>query len=273
MFRFKAPRPACLGLFLGLLLWAPAAPVRAGALWPLGRADARLIQAGWRRDPKTGDWSAEVELRLVNRDLRRVFHSPVRVEFVDAGGRAWVWKTFVTLAPGTAQHRSIEAPRRLNFSGPLAECPALGVRVDLKTGEGAVGLQMIPRTALDDPEAPPAGSPLYVAAVEDGAVLRLIDGRRVRPLGVRCAKGSQSAEAAAWTRGQVMDAPVSLAYDGFPKDMAGRWFAYVTLPDGRDLGAELLKRSLAALDGQAAFSRLEAYRSLASKAPKRAKAS
>jgi hypothetical protein len=250
-----------LALLCGALLFAPR-HARAGALWPLDKADARLIQAGWRRDPKTGTWSAEVELRLVNRDTREPFHHPVRVEFIDAAGHAWVWKTFVTLAPGTAQHRRISAPGRLDCAGPPELCQDLKVRVDLRKGDRQDGVQSIPRVALEDQDAPPAGFPLYVAALEDGAVLRLLDGRRVRPLGVRFLSGADSMEATAWTRGQVMDAPVVLAYDGLPPDKAGRWLAYVQLPNGRDLGAELLKRSLAVVDKRSAFSREGLYRSL-----------
>jgi hypothetical protein len=228
----------------------------------LDKADARLIQAGWRRDSKTGTWSAEVELRLVNRDLRAPFHHPVRVEFIDASGHVWVWKTFVTLAPGTAQHRRISAPGRLDCAGPPGLCPDLKVRVDLRKGDRLDGVQSIPRVALEDQDAPPAGLPLYVAALEDGAVLRLLDGRRVRPLGVRFPSGADSMAATAWTRGQVMDAPVLLAYDGLPPDKAGRWLAYVQLPNGHDLGAELIRRSLAVVDSRGDFSREGLYRSL-----------
>lgn len=244
------------------LLLAPAAGALAAPVWPLGKADARLIDAGWRRDSKSGTWSAEVELRLVNRDLRAPFHHPVRVEFIDSAGRAWVWKTFVALAPGTAQHRRISAPVGLACPGPPGACPALKVRVDLAKGDMADGVQNIPDTALEDPDAPPAGLPLYIAAVEEGGVLRLLDGRRVRPLGLRFPPGKQQAEASAWTREQVMDGPVVLAYDGLPPDRTGLWLAYVSLPDGRDLGAELLKRSLAVLDARAAFSREGAYAAL-----------
>ncbi|HTA16497.1 MAG TPA: hypothetical protein VK786_01975, partial [bacterium] len=221
-----------------------------------------MIQAGWRRDSKTGTWSAEVELRLVNRDLRAPFHHPVRVEFIDASGHVWVWKTFVTLAPGTAQHRRISAPGRLDCAGPPGLCPDLKVRVDLRKGDRLDGVQSIPRVALEDQDAPPAGLPLYVAALEDGAVLRLLDGRRVRPLGVRFPSGADSMAATAWTRGQVMDAPVLLAYDGLPPDKAGRWLAYVQLPNGHDLGAELIRRSLAVVDSRGDFSREGLYRSL-----------
>ncbi|HTB21383.1 MAG TPA: hypothetical protein VK914_01615 [bacterium] len=260
---------APLGRFLALcaaFLLLPAAGAWAAPLWPLGKADARLIQGGWRRDSKTGFWSAEVELRLVNRDLRAPFHHQVRVEFIDSAGRAWVWKTFVALAPGTAQHRRISAPGRLACPGPPGACPGLKVRVDLAKGDISDGVQEIPNQALEDPDAPPAGLPLYVAAVEDGAVLRLLDGRRVRPLGLRFPPGPVAVSAAAWTRAEVMDGPVVLAYDGLPPDRTGLWLAYVSLPDGRDLGAELLKRSLADLDARAAFSREGAYAAL-SKAP------
>ena len=247
-------------VLLAVLAASPAA--RAGSLWPLGGADARLIEAGWRRDAKTGAWSAEVELRLVNRDLTRSFHRPVLVEFVDAAGRGMVWKTFVSLAPGTAQHRRINAPGRLDCPGPPALCPALSVRVELKRGDSRAALQPIGPQELADPDAPPVGRPLYVAAVEDGAVLRLLDGRRVRPLGVHSAPGAPSAAAAAWARGLVMDGPVTLAYDGLPRDKSGRWQAYVALDDGRDLGAELMRRSLAVLDAQSVFARKGSYQSI-----------
>jgi len=241
----------------------PTPAPRAGALWDLGRADARLLSAGWRRDPRTGAWSAEVELRLVNRDLHQAFHRPVVIEFVDAAGHGWVWKSFVTLAAGTAQNRSISAPHRLDCAGLLPVCPGLRVRVALKKGEPAAVLADIPRLALAADEAPPTGRPLWVAAVEDGPVLRLLDGKgsRVRPLGL-LALPAGSAAAAAWTRAQVMDGPVQLSYDALPPDKAGRWQAYVSLPDGRDLGQELLRRDLVVLDPQAEFVRRAAYQAL-----------
>jgi hypothetical protein len=232
-----------------------SAPAQAETLWTLGKADARLIEGGWKRDAKTGGWTAEVELRLVNRDLAQPFHRQVRVEFSDASGRVWLWKTFVSLPPGTAQHRRISAPRT-ECPGPPYSCPALYVKVDVRKEDPGERLA-IPRMPLDDPDAPPAGRPLYVAAVEEGAVLRLLDGRRVRALGLRAAPG-----AADWVRGQAMDGPVLLTYDGLAPDKTGCWLAYVRMADGRDLGAELLRRGLAVVDAKEGFSRLDAYQAI-----------
>ncbi|MGH7442201.1 MAG: hypothetical protein ACREKE_05940 [bacterium] len=247
------------------LLWPSR--IAAGPLWPLGQADARLIRAGWTYDARAQAWVPEAEIRLVNRDAQRSFHRSVRVEFVYGTGRVWVWKTFVDLDPGTAQHRRISAPARLGFKGPLADCPALGLRVDLSSKDYRDGIQPIPRVAIEDPDAPPSGLPLYVSAVEGAAVLRLLDGRRVEPLGVGIAPGLRAA-ADSWIRGRVMDAPIRLAYDAIPPDQAGRWRAYIRLPDGQDLGAALLKRGLARLDLSIPFAREANYRALAARLSK-----
>lgn len=231
------------------------APAPAETLWNLGKADARLIEGGWRRDSKTGVWSAEVELRLVNRDLQQAFHRPVRVEFSDASGRLWLWRTFVSLAPGAAQHRRISAPQSA-CAGPPYRCPGLYVKVDLKKEDPGERLA-IPGLPLDDPDAPPAGRPLYLAGIDEGGALRLLDGRRVRALGLRALPG-----AADWTRAQAMDGPVLLTYDGLAPDKTGCWRAYVSLADGRDLGAELLRRGLALVDDKEGFSRLQAYQAI-----------
>jgi len=143
--RFGAPLRVLLTIFF---LGALSSAAWSGALWPLGAANARLTEAGWRLNPRTHLWAAEVELLLVNTDPRRQFHRQVRVEFIDLKGHAWVWKTFVTLVRGGTQLRRIKAPRTLNCAGPVGACPGLKVRISLKKMDRGAGVQTIPQVAL-----------------------------------------------------------------------------------------------------------------------------
>lgn len=265
----QPPRLAVLALALGLL--APAgAP--AAQVWKVSHADVRLVEAGYTRDPKHGAWEAEVELRLVNRDQGRRFHQQVQVEFVDATGKASGWKTFVSLAPGTAQHRRVRTPTRLGCNGELGACPPLKVRVSLRKGDAKAELAEIPRVELRDAEAPPVGQPLYVGRVFDGDTFELLSGQKIRLLGVdtpererKDGKGGAEPgyrEAAEFTRAKVMQGPIQLAFDGERRDVYGRWLALVTLEDGSDLNAELLRRGLARRYARAEFSRKKAYEEL-----------
>jgi endonuclease YncB( thermonuclease family) len=262
-------------LALGAGLLCPA-PAPAAAVWRLSKADVSLVEAGYTRDPKHEAWEAEVELRLVNRDQRRRFHQQVQVEFVDAAGKAAGWKTFVSLAPGTAQHRRVRAPARLGCKGPLEACGALRVRISLRKGDEQAALAEIPRAELKDAEAPPVGQPVYVGRVFDGDTFELLSGQKVRLLGVdtpeRERKDGKSGaepgyrEASDFTRAKVMQGPVRLAFDGERRDVYGRWLALVTLEDGSDLNAELLRLGLARRYARAEFSRKADYEKLEAEA-------
>lgn len=260
-----------------LLLAAASAPLSGAEMrWDLGQAEVRLVEAGYVRDSKHQAWEAELELRVRNKDLQRRFSRNVRVEFVAADGRSAHWQSFVNLAPGSAQHRRLRAPQRLGCAGALADCPGLQVRVSLKAGDAKAALAPLPPTELAEPEAPPADTPLWVARVYDGDTFELVGGAKVRLLGVDTperlrkdgAKGAEAGSKAAsdFSRERLMAAPVRLAYDGERQDVYGRWLAQVTLADGQDLNAELLRRGLARVYARSEASRLEAYRAIEAQA-------
>jgi endonuclease YncB( thermonuclease family) len=258
---------------LALAAWltlAAAALAAAPGRWDLGGADARLLEAGYRQDPRSQAWSAEVTLRLVNRDRARPFHRQVQVEFAAAGAPVWAWKMFVSLAPGEAQHRIVSTPPRLDCQGDLQACPLLRVRV-LRVG-GPVAAETdwapLPHAALADLPGPPEGQPLYVARVLEPGLLELMDGKKLRVLGVgAAARGGQGAAAATqrlWDL--VMDGPIRLAYDGPRRDASGAWRVHVQLPDGQDLAELLLAEGLVRMDAASAGARQEACRKAESQA-------
>ena len=260
-------------LGLALVLALPAALPAADAPWKLGPVEARVVEAGYRQDPKSRAWSVEVALRLVNKDRQRPFHQQVQVSFAGPDRQAWVWKTFVSLAPGAAQHRRVSTPPRLDCQGPLDSCPVLQVRVGLgRPGEAAAAVD-IPHLVLGGDNGPPEGQPLYVAQVLEAGLLELTSGQKIRVLGLPARQARPGARqgsdpALDWTWDQVMDAPLRLAYDGDRRDAAGHWLAHVQLEDGRDLAAELLKLGLCKLDAASARGRAADYAAFESGARK-----
>ena len=236
------------------LVAAPQAPV-----WVAGSLSARLIEAGYTQDHKTGAWEAEVVLRFRDLSPDRRFNQAVQVQFLDAQGKVLgSWKTFLSLSPGEAQHRRVRAPSRLGCPGGLAACPSLRLRLALKVPmEPALA---IPARALPEADLPPAATPLYVARVFDGDTFQLLDGQRVRLLGIDApemkAKPQAFAREAAEALSQrVMDEPVQLAYDGERHDNYGRVLALVNAADGSCLNLELLQKGLARAYKGADFSR------------------
>ncbi len=266
--RFRVAFLACVAVLAGSSVVSGSGVASAsasGASWRLGGAYARLIAAGWRFDPRAQAWFPEADLRIVDPSSRRAFHRGVRVEFIPAAGRPWVWRTFVALGPEMAQHRNVSPPGYPGFRGGLEDCPALGLRVDLRRGSPGDPVQPLPRLELPDPEAPPAGVPLYVASVEDGAVLRLVDGRRVVPLGLAFRGPGDARLAREWAWERVRDRPVVLRYDGIPPDRKGRFRAYVRLAGGSDLGSGLVRMGWAVPETGTAYSKLGLYKALAAR--------
>ncbi|MGD8175924.1 thermonuclease family protein [Marinimicrobium sp. ARAG 43.8] len=94
---------------------------------------------------------------------------------------------------------------------------------------------------------------VQVVAVHDGDSVRLADGRRVRLIGINApelARDGRAAEALALDAGHALRQAVSgkevrLFYDRDRKDHYGRTLAYLYLPDGQSLEAELLRQGLA----------------------------
>jgi micrococcal nuclease len=267
----KAParmKRLTLSLAAGLL-FCGGLPAAEAPRWTRGSLSARVIEAGYQRDAKTGAWEASATLRFANLSAGRRYHQSVQVQFVDAGGKVLGgWKTFLSLPPGQAQHRQVRAPGRLACAGELPACPGLSLRVLLGPQAGAAAAVPIPAVPLADGEAPPEGQPLYVAQVYDGDTLALLSGQKIRFLGIdapeRLRKGGPGAEpyyqqATDFVRARVMDAPVTLAYDGEKRDVYGRWLARVLLEDGSDLNRELLSQGLARVYPRSDFSLKEDY--------------
>lgn len=252
------------------------APLSAAAVtWPLGQVEARLLEAGYAQDPEHGDWEAEVELRFVNHDAKRRFNRNVTVQFVGDGGKGSAWKSFVSLGPGCAQHRRVRVPQRLACTGELSVCPRLQIRVGLD-GSDKAALAEVPRRVLEGPQAPPEGLPLWAARAYDGDTLELLDGSKLRLLGVDTPERKRKdggrgpepgyREALNYTRERVMAGPLRLAYDGETRDIYGRWLVQVTLEDGTDLNAELLRQGLARVYARSEAKRLDEYKKIEAQA-------
>lgn len=256
-------------LALGLALIGAGLAAAPGR-WDLDGADARLLEAGYRQDPRSQDWSAEVTLRVVNRDRQRPYHQQIQVEFQGPDGKTWAWKTFVSLAPGAAQHRRVSTPPRLDCQGDLQSCPLLRVRALRSGGAKAVASDWVelPHTVLEDLPGPPEGQPLYVARVIEPGLLELVNGQKLRLMGLaEAGKGRAQAKAAlerVWSL--VMDGSVKVSYDGPRRNAAGAWLVHVQLGSGQDLAELLLDEGWMRLDGVAAQGRQEAYRKAESQA-------
>lgn len=108
-----------------------------------------------------------------------------------------------------------------------------------------------------------------VTAVLAGGTLVLDNGDKATVLGVVCPESGQpmAKTTAKWIREQTDGLVVQLVHDSFPcgvqqRDGLGRGLVYVTLgpqPQGRDLGAELLRKGYGWLDRGAQFQRRPAY--------------
>ena len=131
------------------------------------------------------------------------------------------------------------------------------------------------RWALPEDDLPSAGVPLYVARVYDGDTFQLMDGQKVRLLGIDAPELSGKVgappqpfaqEAAEYLSQRVMDAPVLLSYDGERRDIYGRVLALVALADGGSLNLELLQKGLARTYPRSDFSRKAEFAAAEAKA-------
>lgn len=106
-----------------------------------------------------------------------------------------------------------------------------------------------------------------VTVVLTGGTLVLDNGDKATLLGVVCPESGQPRAKATvkWLREQTDGLTVQLVHDSLPcsdqrRDALGRGLVYVTLgPQGRDLGAELLRKGYGWLDRRAHFQRRSAY--------------
>jgi endonuclease YncB( thermonuclease family) len=239
------------GLCLASTAWAEA----PGQRWTQGTLSVRLLEAGYSREAKSGAWEAEVVLRFVNLSQERRFNQAVQVQFVDEKGKLQSsWKTFLSLPPGQAQHRRVRAPGRLACPGDLAACPALRLGLRLKGAKPLGSFAEIPRSPLKEEGAPPEGQTLYVARVFDGESFQVLEGQKLRLLGMdapeRKAAGKPGPEpyyreARDYLYQRIMDGPVTLSFDGERRDASGRWLALVRAEDGGLVNLEMLQKGLA----------------------------
>lgn len=119
---------------------------------------------------------------------------------------------------------------------------------------------------------------LVLAQASSGVVQRVIDGDTivvsgvgpVRLIGVNSPEIADlrkpiqhfGTEATAFTR-QIADGQaVELKFEGSRRDRYNRTRAYVYLPDGTMLNAELIRQGYAYVDKQSAFSKMEEFRAL-----------
>lgn len=262
-------------LAAAVLLWALADGSRAQATpWIQGNLSAKVIDSGYAQDLKTGAWEAEVVLRFRDLSTERRYNQAVQVQFLDERGKVLgSWKTFLSLSPGQAQHRTVRAPSHLGCKGELSLCPPLKLRLALKKPLDSVW--PIPAKAVAPGGLPPAGVPLYVAKVIDGDTLLLLDGQKVRLLGIdapeKAHKGAGVPEAFAreateLLASRVMDDPVTLTYDGERRDIYGRALAMVNAADGGNVNLELLQKGMAKVYARSDFSRKAEFLEAESKA-------
>ncbi len=123
----------------------------------------------------------------------------------------------------------------------------------------------IPLILLREAWSPPEGVPVYAARIIDGDSFQLLDGQKIRLLGLNAPKlkgtgargmaqpGSQ--EAIEGLRRRIMDGYVTLAFEGKKRDAYGGWLAMVKTEDGALVNLEMLKEGLARADHDAEFTR------------------
>jgi micrococcal nuclease len=115
-----------------------------------------------------------------------------------------------------------------------------------------------PRTVVSAPVPRPAAGPSAESSrvirqcirVVDGDTIELDGGERIRLIGVNTPESVDprrpveyfGKEAAAFTRRMVEGRSVRLEYDEETRDNYGRTLAYVYLPDGTSLNAELIRQ-------------------------------
>jgi micrococcal nuclease len=109
-----------------------------------------------------------------------------------------------------------------------------------------------------------------VTRVIDGDTLVVAGQGRVRLIGVDAPETNDprpdvlqvALDATAFARSMAVGQRVTLRFDQQLKDHYGRVLAYVYLPDGRLLNAELLQRGLATLYSRESFRHMTAFRAM-----------
>lgn len=155
---------------------------------------------------------------------------------------------------------------------------AFGCHTNRKTGEyhchrGPNAARPRGPSSRERPDSSDLSRNAHVARVTDGDTLVLEDGERVRLIGVDTpetvhpSKGVQyfGKEATAFTRGLVLGKRVRIDYDPANahlghKDKYRRTLAYVFLPDGSLLNAEIIRQGYGFAYTRFPFQRLEEFR-------------
>ena len=126
-----------------------------------------------------------------------------------------------------------------------------------------------PASASSAPSTPATEASLLVMKVVDGDTLKLSDGRTVRLIGVDTPETVHPTkpvqyfgkEASAFTKRLAEGKTVTLEYDQQKIDKYGRTLAYVYLPDGRLLNAEIIKQGYGFAYTRFPFKYMEEFRS------------
>jgi micrococcal nuclease len=124
-------------------------------------------------------------------------------------------------------------------------------------------------SASSAPSTPADEASLLVMKVVDGDTLKLSDGRTVRLIGVDTPETVHPTkpvqyfgkEASAFTKRLAEGKTVTLEYDQQKIDKYGRTLAYVYLPDGQMLNAEIVKQGFGFAYVKYPFQRMEEFRS------------
>ena len=123
-------------------------------------------------------------------------------------------------------------------------------------------------SASSAPSTSAAEASLLVMKVVDGDTLKLSDGRTVRLIGVDTPETVHPTkpvqyfgkEASAFTKRLAEGKTVTLEYDQQKIDKYGRTLAYVYLPDGRMVNAEIIKQGYGFAYVKYPFQRMEEFR-------------
>ncbi len=211
--------------------------------------ELRVLSSGLVKGAQ-GRWAQQLTVQFLNLDSRR-YHRQVLVLFSKGDGVAlYRAKTFLSLAPGHSLIRRYRVPARLGCA--LAEaCPPLDLLVSVGK-EKSAPLALDRETLPDEPD-PTRNRQTYAQQIVDGDTLILIDGERLRLLGVDTPEllgrdGQEQAfarEAAEYTRQAVTGVPLRITLGGEVRDSYGRLLALVYLPDGSLLNQRLLEAGLA----------------------------
>lgn len=226
--------------------------------------ELRVLSSGLVQTDQ-GRWVQQLTVQFLNLDSRR-YHRQVQVLFgAENGSVAYRAKTFLSLAPGHSLTRRYRAPSRKGCLEPVA-CPALSLTV--LAGKESSAPLTLGREALPSEPSPEQDRQTYAQQVVDGDTLVLVDGERLRLLGIDTPELSGrdgkpqpwAREASEFTQTAVMGVALRITLGGDVRDAYGRLLGVVTLPDGSALNLRLLEEGLARVYARAKHPDKKAYR-------------